>query len=188
MSKKDAKVSEAQLPMPPCVEQFVSVLQEWVQQKQGANQPPGSSIFGDASDHEEQIGKPKNTKRTEAVAVNVAMEFQNVSVANKEVYKGLDEWLVGFLKFTVGVRAMNSEEIKRKISLENRKKLCGEDYKVRSFPLVQSKPTSMRLPESTTHDGKKTDLSPHQRCGSRNSIPTLPKRTNWHVAITDNLR
>ena len=107
MSKKDAKVSEAQLPMPPRVEQFVGVLQEWVQQKQGANQPPGSSMFGD----EEQIGKPKNTKRTEAVAVNVAMEFQNVSVANKEVYKGLDEWLVGFVKFTVDVRAMNSEEI-----------------------------------------------------------------------------
>ena len=136
MSKKDAKVSEAQLPMPPRVERFVGVLQEWVQQKQGANQPPGSSMFGDDSDHEEQIvdGKPKNTKRTEAVAVNVAMEFQNVSVANKEVYKGLDEWLVGFVNFTVDVRAMNSEEIKQKKYLENRKKLCSEDYKVRSLP------------------------------------------------------
>ena len=90
-------------------------------------------MFGDDSDHEEQTGKPKNTKRTEAVAVNVAMGFQNVSVANKEVYKGLDEWLVGFVKFTVDVRAMNSEEIKQKKYLEKRKKLCGEDYKVRSL-------------------------------------------------------
>ena len=90
-------------------------------------------MFGDDPDHEEQIGKPKSTKRTEAVAVNVAMGFQNVLVANKEVYKGLDEWLVGFVKFTLDVRAMNSEEIKQKKYLEKRKKLCGEDYKVRSL-------------------------------------------------------
>ena len=87
-------------------------------------------MFGDDSDHE-QIGKPKNTKRTEAVAVDVAMEFQNVSVANKEVYKGLDEWLVGLVM--VDVRAMNSKEIKQKKYLDNRKKLCGEDYKVQSL-------------------------------------------------------
>ena len=30
------------------------------------------------------------------VAVNAAMEFQHVSVANDAVYKGLDDWLVGF--------------------------------------------------------------------------------------------
>ena len=61
------------------------------------------------------------------------MEFQNVSVADKEVYKGLDEWLVELVKFTVDVRAMNSREIKLKKYLDNRKKLCGEDYKVRSL-------------------------------------------------------
>ena len=61
------------------------------------------------------------------------MEFQNVSVANKEVYKGLDEWLVGFVKFTIDVQAMNSEGIKQKKYLENGKKLCGEDDKVRSL-------------------------------------------------------
>ena len=66
MSKKDAKVSEAQLPMPPRVQQFMGALQEWLQLKQGANEPPGSSMFGDDSDHVEQLGKPKNSKRMEA--------------------------------------------------------------------------------------------------------------------------
>ena len=49
MSKKDAKVSGVQLHMPPHVEQFMGALQEWLQKKQGANKPLGSSMFGDTN-------------------------------------------------------------------------------------------------------------------------------------------
>ena len=63
MSEKDVEVSEAQLPMPH-VEHFMGALQEWQQKKQGANEPHFNSMFGDDSDHEEQLGKPKNSKRT----------------------------------------------------------------------------------------------------------------------------
>ena len=133
MSKKDSKVSEAQLPTPPRVEQFIGVLQECKDKKEDTKEPINSNMFEDDSDHEDQIGKPKNTKRTELVALNVAMEFQEVSATNNQVYRGLDDWLVRFVKFTVDVRAMNSEESKQKKYLENRKKLCGEHYKVRSL-------------------------------------------------------
>ena len=95
----------------------------------------GSSMFGDDSDHEEQIGKPKNTKRTEAVAVNVAMEFQDVSVANNEVYKGPDDWRVGFVKFKVDVRAMNSEENKTEVVLGDLEKVVRRGLQgAESFP------------------------------------------------------
>ena len=71
MSKKDAKVSEAQLPTPPLVTKFIHTLKEWKDKKQAA--PARSNMFEDESDHEQHVGKPINTKRTEAVAVNVAM-------------------------------------------------------------------------------------------------------------------
>ena len=131
MSKKDAKVSEAQLPMPPAVEAFIGALEEWKGKK--PDEPRGSNMFGDDSDNEDQIGKPANTKKAGAVAVNVAMQFQRVSEANNQVYKSLDDWLVGFVKFTVDVRAMNSEKDKQKKYPETRKQLCGEEYKVRSL-------------------------------------------------------
>ena len=83
-------------------------------------------MFEDDSNDEDQIGKPKNTKRTELVALNGAMEFQEVSATNNQVYRGLDDWLVGFVKFTVDVRAMNSDESKQKKYLE-------KHYKVRSL-------------------------------------------------------
>ena len=38
MSKKDAKVSEAQLPMPPAVEAFIGALEEWKGKKPGKRQ------------------------------------------------------------------------------------------------------------------------------------------------------
>ena len=58
MSKKDAKVSEAQLPMPPAVEAFIGALEEWKGKK--PDEPSGSNMFGDDSDNEHQIGKPAN--------------------------------------------------------------------------------------------------------------------------------
>ena len=64
MSKKDSKVSEAQLPTPPRVEQFIRVLQECKDKKQCTKEPINSNMFEDDSDHEDQIGKPKNTQRT----------------------------------------------------------------------------------------------------------------------------
>ena len=79
MSKKDSKVSEAQLPTPPRVEQFIRVLQECKDKKEDTKEPINSNMFEDDSDHEDQIGKPKNTKRTELLVLNVAMEFQEVS-------------------------------------------------------------------------------------------------------------
>ena len=69
MSNKDAKVSEAELPMPPAVEAFIGALEEWKGKK--PDEPRGSNMFGDDSDNEDQIGKPANTKKAEAVAVNV---------------------------------------------------------------------------------------------------------------------
>ena len=106
----------------------------WAHLKSGNNRSnvpvnhPAAACLG-MTRNEEQSGKLKNTKRTEAGAVSVAMEFQNVSVAHKEVCKGLDEWLVGFVKFTVDVQAIHLEEIKQKKYLEKRKKVCGKDYK-----------------------------------------------------------
>ena len=131
MSKKDAKVSEAQLPTPLAVQAFMGALKDWKGKK--LDEPRGSNMFGDDSDNEDQIGKPANTKTTEAVAVNVAMQFQRVSEANNQVSKSLDDWLVGFVKFTVDVRAMNSQEDKQKKYLETREQLCGEEYKVWSL-------------------------------------------------------
>ena len=64
MSKKDSKVSEAQLPTPPRGEQFIRVLQECKDKKEGTKEPTNSNMFEDDSDHEDQIGKPENTKRT----------------------------------------------------------------------------------------------------------------------------
>ena len=43
MSKKDAKVSEAQLPPPPLVTEFIKTLKEWKDKKQDA--PARSNMF-----------------------------------------------------------------------------------------------------------------------------------------------
>ena len=50
MSKKDSKVSEAQLPTPPHVEQFICVLQECKDKKEGTKEPINSNMFEDDSD------------------------------------------------------------------------------------------------------------------------------------------
>ena len=64
MSKKYSEVSVAQLPTPPRVEQFVRLLQECKDRKEGNKEPINSNMFEDDSDHDDQIRKPKNTKRT----------------------------------------------------------------------------------------------------------------------------
>ena len=65
--------------------EFIKTLKECREKKQDA--PTRSNMFEDESDHERHVGKPINTKRTEAVAVNVAMDFHSVSEANNQEYK-----------------------------------------------------------------------------------------------------
>ena len=89
MSKKDAKVSEVQLPTLPLVTEFIQTLNEWKDKKRDA--PARSNMFEDESDHEQHVGKPINTKRMEAVAVSVVMNFHSVSEANNQEYKNLDD-------------------------------------------------------------------------------------------------
>ena len=48
MSKKDAKDSEAQLPMPPTVEGFMGALEDWKGKQ--PDEPRGSNMFGHDSD------------------------------------------------------------------------------------------------------------------------------------------
>ena len=55
MSKKDAKDSEAQLPMPPAVEGFMGALEDWKGKQ--PDEPRGSNMFGHDSDNEDQMGK-----------------------------------------------------------------------------------------------------------------------------------
>ena len=131
MSKKDEKVSEAQLPPPPLVTEFIKTVKEWKDKKQDA--PARSKMFEDESDHDQHVGKPINTKGTEAVAVNVAMDFHSVSEANNQENKNLDNWFVGFVKITVDVHAMHVDKTKQYKYLEIQKKMCGDSFKVRSL-------------------------------------------------------
>ena len=62
MSKKDSKVSEAQFPTPPRVEQFIGVLQECKDKKEDTKEPINSNMFEDDSDHEDQIKLNRKTQ------------------------------------------------------------------------------------------------------------------------------
>ena len=70
MSKKDAKVSEAQLPMPPAVEAFIGALEEWKGKKPAAR---GEHKYKNSSDkhghaHEASANKQCNSRQDVLVA------------------------------------------------------------------------------------------------------------------------
>ena len=65
MSKKDSKVSEAQLPTPSCVEQFIGVLQECKDKKEDTKEPINSNMFEEPNKHYRQgVAQQANGTRT----------------------------------------------------------------------------------------------------------------------------
>ena len=128
---------EAAQPTPPTVADFVTVLRGVIdpQTATGAS----SKLFGQIFKDKEVAGKPKGSVGVHKSSIKLALEFEAVRNAMGETGDSLDRWFADLAYFTLEPSSLFEDPAKQQQCIEERKTLCGNDAKLRTY-----KPGSFR--------------------------------------------